>query len=192
MHHVYVRTNRRGESLFCLLVNGPSVPREDELVQTLRAAEPGLAGIVLGVNEKRSNVILGDSYRTLWGQDALEDTLCGLTFRLSVPSFYQVNPEQTEVLYGKAAEFAALTGQETVLDLYCGIGTIGLTLAARAREVIGAEVVPEAVEDARQNALRNGITNARFSAATRGRPPAVWPGRACGPTWSAWTRPGRD
>ena len=162
VRHVYVRTNRRGESLFCLLVNGPSVPREDELVQTLRAAEPGLAGIVLGVNEKRSNVILGDSYRTLWGQDALEDTLCGLTFRLSVPSFYQVNPEQTEVLYGKAAEFAALTGQETVLDLYCGIGTIGLTLAARAREVIGAEVVPEAVEDARQNALRNGITNARF------------------------------
>ena len=144
------------------------------------------------MNEKRSNVILGDSYRTLWGQDTLEDTLCGLTFRLSVPSFYQVNPEQTEVLYGKAAEFAALTGQETVLDLYCGIGTIGLTLAAQAREVIGAEVVPEAVEDARQTPSAMASPTPVSSAATRGRPPAVWPGRACGPTWSAWTRPGKD
>ena len=162
MRHVYVRTNRRGQSLFCLLVNGTSVPHEAELVQVLRNAEPGLTGVVLGVNETRSNVILGGSYRTLWGNDFLDDTLCGLTFRLSVPSFYQVNPEQTEILYGKAAEFAALTGTETVLDLYCGIGTIGLTMAGRAGAVIGAEVVPEAVRDAQANAERNGITNARF------------------------------
>ena len=162
VRHVYVRTNRKGQSLYCLLVNGEKVPHLNELVGALRAAEPGLVGVVLGINEKRNNVILGDRYRTLWGQDYLDDTLCGLTFRLSVPSFYQVNPEQTEVLYGKAAEFAALTGGETVLDLYCGIGTIGLTLAGKAGMVIGAEVVPEAVEDAWQNARRNGVSNARF------------------------------
>ena len=126
VRHVYVRTNRAGRSLCCLLVNGRGVPREAELVRALRRAEPNLAGIVLGVNEKHNNVILGDSYRALWGEDFLSDTLCGLTFRLSVPSFYQVNPAQTEVLYGKALEFAGLTGTETVLDLYCGIGTISL------------------------------------------------------------------
>ena len=162
VRHVYVRTNREGQSLYCLLVNGEKVPHLNELVGALRAAEPGLVGVVLGINEKRDNVILGDRYRTLWGQDYLDDTLCGLTFRLSVPSFYQVNAEQTEVLYRKAAEYAALTGGETVLDLYCGIGTIGLTLAGQAGTVIGAEVVPEAVEDAWQNAKRNGISNARF------------------------------
>ena len=162
MRHVYVRTNRKGQSLYCLLINGSTAPRLTELVGALRAAEPGLVGVVLGINEKRNNVILGDSYRTLWGQDYLDDTLCGLTFRLSVPSFYQVNPEQTEVLYRQAAEYAGLTGGETVLDLYCGIGTIGLTMAGQAGTVIGAEVVPEAVEDAKQNAQRNGVTNARF------------------------------
>ena len=162
VRHVYVRTNRKGQSLYCLLINGSTAPRLTELVGALRAAEPGLVGVVLGINEKRNNVILGDSYRTLWGQDYLDDTLCGLTFRLSVPSFYQVNPEQTEVLYRQAAEYAGLTGGETVLDLYCGIGTIGLTMAGQAGTVIGAEVVPEAVEDAKQNAQRNGVTNARF------------------------------
>ena len=162
VRHVYVRTNRAGESLCCLLVNGRGVPREAELVHALRAAEPGLAGIVLGINQSHSNVILGESYRTLWGADALNDTLCGLTFRLSVPSFYQVNPDQTEVLYGKALELAGLTGKETVLDLYCGIGTISLMLARRAAMVWGAEVVPEAVDDAVANAARNGVANARF------------------------------
>ena len=114
-------------------------------------------------------MILGDSYRTLWGEDALTDTLCGLTFRLSVPSFYQVNPDQTEVLYGKAVELAGLTGRETVLDLYCGIGTISLAMARRARAVWGAEVVPEAVDDAVANAARNGVTNARFLCADAGQ-----------------------
>jgi 23S rRNA (uracil1939-C5)-methyltransferase len=162
VRHVYVRTNAAGESLCCLLVNGPSLPREPELVDALRRAQPGLVGVVLGVNEKKTNVILGDSYRTLWGQDYLEETLCGLTFRLSVPSFFQVNRAQTEVLYEKALELAALTGRETALDLYCGIGTISLALAKSARRVIGAEVVPQAVADARANAARNGITNAEF------------------------------
>lgn len=162
VRHVYVRTNAAGESLCCLLVNGKALPHEEELTAALRAAEPGLAGVVLGVNEKKTNVILGDSYRTLWGRDFLEETLCGLRFRLSVPSFFQVNRAQTEVLYGKALELAALTGNETVLDLYCGIGTISLALAKNARRVIGAEVVPEAIKDAKANAARNGITNAGF------------------------------
>ena len=168
VRHVYVRTNRRGESLCCLLVNGVGVPRESELVRALRAAEPGLTGIVLGVNKSHSNVILGDSYRTLWGQDFLSDTLCGADFRLSVPSFYQVNPDQTEVLYGKALELAELTGSETVLDLYCGIGTISLVMARKAAMVWGAEVVPQAVDDAIQNARRSGIDNARFLCADAG------------------------
>lgn len=168
VRHVYVRTNRRGESLCCLLVNGVGVPRERELVKALRAAEPGLVGIVLGINQSHSNVILGDAYRTLWGQDFLSDTLCGATFQLSVPSFYQVNPDQTEVLYGKALELAGLTGRETVLDLYCGIGTISLVMARRAGMVWGAEVVPQAVDDAIQNARRSGITNARFLCADAG------------------------
>lgn len=162
VRHVYVRTNAAGESLCCLMVNGSSLPHEAELVQALRQAEPGLAGVVLGVNEKKTNVILGDAYRTLWGRDTLEETLCGLSFRLSVPSFFQVNRAQTEVLYGKALELAALTGTETVLDLYCGIGTITLCLAKRAGRVIGAEIVPAAIRDAKENAARNHIENAEF------------------------------
>ena len=162
VRHVYVRTNAAGESLCCLMANGTRLPHEEELVAALRKAEPGLKGVVLGVNRDKTNVILGQSYRTLWGQDVLEETLCGLTFRLSVPSFFQVNREQTEVLYSKALELAGLTGEETVLDLYCGIGTISLALARQAKKVIGAEVVPEAIEDAKANAERNGIENAEF------------------------------
>ncbi len=162
VRHFYIRTSRAGQSQFCLLVNGTSVPREGELVEALRAAGPGLAGVVLGVNEKRNNVILGESYRTLWGADFLMDTLCGLSFRLSVPSFFQVNPDQAEVLYGQALEYAALTGRETVLDLYCGVGTISLAMARAAGRVYGAEVIPQAVEDAAENAARNGIQNASF------------------------------
>ena len=119
-------------------------------------------GVVLNTNTAKGNVILGDKYRTIWGQDFLMDTLCGLQFKLSVPSFYQVNRDQAEVLYGKALEFAGLTGEETVLDLYCGTGTITLCLAKRAKRAIGAEIVPPAIEDARENAARNGIANAEF------------------------------
>ena len=169
VRHVFVRTDRAGRSLCCLLVNGRGIPRQAELVAALRQAEPGLVGIVLGVNQSHSNVILGDSYRTLWGVDFLKDILCGLTFQLSVPSFYQVNPDQTEVLYGKAVELAGLTGRETVLDLYCGIGTISLAMARRAGMVWGAEVVPEAVDDAVANAARSGVSNARFLCADAGQ-----------------------
>ena len=162
VRHVYVRVNRAGESLCCLVVNGRGVPREPELAALVRAAAPGTVGVLINSNTRKGNVVLGERYRTVWGQDYLMDTLRGLTFKLSVPSFYQVNPAQTEVLYGKALEFAALTGTETVLDLYCGIGTITLCMAGSARRVIGAEIVPEAIRDAEENAARNGIENADF------------------------------
>ena len=162
VRHLYVRSNAAGESLVCVLVNGDKLPKEDRLVTLLRDACPKCTGIVLGTNTKKGNVILGDRYRTLWGSDRLEDTLCGKTFRLSVPSFYQVNRVQAERLYAKAIEFASLTGQETVLDLYCGAGTITLALSDHAKKVLGAEIVPEAIDDARENAVRNGIKNAEF------------------------------
>ncbi len=162
LRHVYVRTNRKGETLCCVLVNGKGLPREAELVGYIRKAAPKTIGVVLGVNTSRSNVILGESYRTIWGEDHLMDTLCGLQFKLSVPSFYQVNRDQAEVLYNKALEFAALTGTETVLDLYCGTGTITLCMAKKAGRVIGAEIVLPAIRDAKENAERNGIANAEF------------------------------
>ena len=162
IRHLYVRSNAAGESLICVLVNGDKLPKEDRLVTLLRDACPKCTGIVLGTNTKKGNVILGDRYRTLWGSDRLEDTLCGKTFRLSVPSFYQVNRAQAERLYAKAIEFAGLTGQETVLDLYCGAGTITLALSDHAKKVLGAEIVPEAIDDARENAARNGVKNAEF------------------------------
>ena len=162
VRHVYVRVNRKGESLCCLVVNGKGVPREPELAALVRAAAPGTVGVLINSNTRRGNVVLGDRYRTVWGQDFLMDTLRGLTFKLSVPSFYQVNPAQTEVLYGKALEYAGLTGKETVLDLYCGIGTITLCMAGSAQRVIGAEIVPAAIRDAEENAARNGIENAAF------------------------------
>ena len=157
VRHLYLRTNRAGQVLCCLAVNGRNIPHAEELVEALKAAAPGLVGVVLSVNTRKTNVILGNEYLTLWGQDWLEETLCGHVFRLSVPSFFQINRAQTEVLYGRALEFAELTGNETVVDLYCGIGTISLTLAEQAGRVIGVEVVPEAIEDAKENAARNGL-----------------------------------
>ena len=162
LRHVYVRSNTRGECLICLLVNGKRLPHEAELVERLCRACPKAVGIVLGENTRRDNVILGERYRTLWGADRLEDVLCGRVFRLSVPSFYQVNREQAERLYAKAIEYTQLTGEETVLDLYCGAGTITLALAPHAKRVLGAEIVPEAIDDARENAARSGVENAEF------------------------------
>ena len=162
IRHVYVRTNRKGETLCCVLANGKQLPREPELAAYVRAAAPKTVGVVLGTNTRPGNVILGEKYRTLWGESCLMDTLCGLTFKLSVPSFYQVNRDQAEVLYGKALEFAGLTGAETVLDLYCGTGTITLCMAGKAKKVIGAEIVPAAIRDAEENAVRNHIGNAEF------------------------------
>ena len=162
VRHVYVRVNRKGESLCCVVINGRQAPREPELAAYVCAAVPHTAGVLVNSNTKRGNVILGEKYRTLWGRDYLMDTLCGLEFKLSVPSFYQVNRDQAEALYGKALDYAGLTGRETVLDLYCGIGTITLCLAKRAGRVIGAEIVPAAIRDAKENAARNHIENAEF------------------------------
>ena len=163
VRHLYLRTNRAGEALCCIVANGKTLPHEAELVDGLRAAAPGLAGVVLSVNTRKTNVILGREFFTLWGRDWLEEELCGHAFRLSAPSFFQVNRDQTEVLYRRALDFAGLTGTETVVELYCGIGTISLTLAERAGQVIGVEVVPQAVEDAKENARRNGLAHkARF------------------------------
>lgn len=162
LRHIYVRTNREGGALVCLVVNGTTLPGEEDLVRRIRAACPDVVGVVLNSNTRDTNVVLGERYRTLWGEDALTDTLCGLRFRLSVPSFYQVNRAQAERLYERAVELAGLTGRETVLDLYCGAGTITLAMARRAARVIGAEIVPEAVENARENARRNGVENVEF------------------------------
>lgn len=162
LRHLYVRTSCRGESLACLLINGSRLPHEQEVVDMLRAAAPGVCGVVLGENTRRGNAILGDRYRTFWGRDYLTDTLCGLELRLSVPSFYQVNHDQAQRLYEKALEYAGLTGRELAVDLYCGAGTITQVLARRARHVIGGEIVPEAIRDAEDSARRNGVENVEF------------------------------
>lgn len=162
VRHLFVRSNAAGDCLAAVVVNGSALPHEDALVDALRAAAPSLAGVVLNENRRDTNVVFGPGWRTLWGADTLADTLRGVAFRLSVPAFYQVNHAQTEVLYALGSEFAALTGTETLLDLYCGTGTIGLTMAGRCKSLLGAEIVPQAVEDAKENAVRNGVNNARF------------------------------
>ena len=159
VRHLYLRTNQAGDVLCCLIINGKKLPHAQELVESLKAVVPALVGVVLSVNTRKTNVILGTEYHTLWGQDWLEETLCGHTFRLSVPSFFQINQPQTQVLYSRAVEFAGLTGTETVVDLYCGIGTISLTMAEHAANVIGVEVVSQAIEDAKENARRNGLAD---------------------------------
>lgn len=162
LRHIFVRVNIRGEALVCLVVNGDALPREDDLVERIRLRCPKTLGVVLNTNTRETNVVLGDRYRTLWGQDTMEDVLCGLTLRLSIPAFYQVNRPQAERLYGLGREMAGLTGEETVLELYCGAGAISLVLAPYAKRVLGAEIVPEAVENARENARRNGVENVEF------------------------------
>ena len=145
-----------------LLINGTDLPGGDALCAALRAAVPGLVGVVLNSNTRRTNVILGDRDRVLSGKGELLDKLCGKTFAIGPHAFYQVNHDQCERLYALAGDFAGLTGDQVLLDLYCGVGTIGLTLADRCRRLIGVEVVPQAVENARENARRNGIENAEF------------------------------
>lgn len=170
VRHIYVRTGEAtGESHLCIIATRAKLPAQEELLRRLRGACPSLTGVVLNVNKKTDNVILGERTLTLWGEPELEDRLCGNVFRLSPHAFYQVNHEQTERLYACALEFAALTDAETALDLYCGAGTITLALAARAKRAIGVEIVPEAVENARDNAARNGVGNAEFFCADAGQ-----------------------
>ena len=163
LRHVYLRMGARtNEVMVCLVVNGKSLPNEAALCRGLYESFACVKSILLNTNTENTNVVLGQTYRTLWGQDWIEDILCGLSFRLSAGAFYQVNHDACELLYGIAREKAALTGKESVLDLYCGIGTIGLSMARDAERVIGIEIVEEAVERARENAVRNGIENAYF------------------------------
>ncbi len=163
LRHIYIRRGAvTGQLMVCLVVNGDRLPRENRLVGALRRELPGLTSVILSVNRKNTNVVLGDEFRTLWGEDWIEDQLCGFTFRLSPRSFYQVNHDQAQRLYEKAVELAELHGTETVLDLYCGTGTITLALSRKAGKAIGVEIIPQAIEDAKENARRNGVTNAEF------------------------------
>ena len=170
IRHIYLRCGKEtGQILVCLIGNGEKLPKAKQLVQTLLAAEPAITGILANYNTKKSNVILGERFETLYGEGYLTDRLLGLTFRLSPAAFYQVNHDQAERLYEKAIEFAALTGTETALDLYCGSGTITLCLARHVKKVYGVEIVDAAIEDAKENAKRNHITNAEFFCADAGQ-----------------------
>ena len=162
LRHIYVRRGAvSGQILVCLAVNGEKIPRPEALIQRLSGI-PGFTTLVLSVNTKRGNAVLGDRFLTLHGPGYIEDTLCGLSFRLSPRSFYQVNHHQAQRLYEMAISQAEITKADTVLDLYCGVCTITLAMAGAAGKVIGVEVVPQAVEDAKDNAARNGILNAEF------------------------------
>ena len=163
VRHVYVRMGfRSGKALVTVVAAGGFGALTAALAEALRRAVPEAVGVVLNVNKSRGNTVLTGDFYTLWGSDTLHDTLCGLDFALSPLSFYQVNPAQAEKLYAQAVDFAAPPGTGLVLDLYCGAGTISLCLAKRAKRVIGAEIVPEAIENARQNAARNGVINVEF------------------------------
>ena len=163
IRHVVVKVGfATGEVMVILVSTSSIIPKKDKLVSLLKERIPGLASIVVNVNDKTGNVILGSKNITLYGKDTIEDKLGDLFFEISPLSFYQINPEQTLVLYNKAVEYAGLTGKETVFDLYCGIGTISLFAAGKAKKVIGVESVPEAVEAARRNAERNRINHAEF------------------------------
>lgn len=162
VRHVMTRVSRKGECMAVLVINGDKLPRSNELLEMLREKVQALVSLCISVNKARGNVILGRTYQTLWGDERLCDTLCGHEFRLSPLSFFQVNPVQTEKLYGTALAFAGLTGDELVADVYCGAGTISLMLARHAKHVVGIEIVPDAIRDAKENAKRNGVENAEF------------------------------
>ena len=163
LRHIYLRKGfSTQEIMVCLVVTDLRVPRAEALVEALLAANPNVTSVVLNLNPVRTNVVLGETCRTLFGSETITDCLCGLRFRISPLSFFQVNPAGAELLYRKAADFAALTGKETVLDLYCGTGTIGLSMARGAKTLIGVEIIPQAIENAKANAERNGIPNAEF------------------------------
>lgn len=161
IRHLFVR-HSRGKSIFCIVATSAKLPHQDELIQTLRRHCPEASGILLCINRDPGNVVLQGNFRTLWGEDTLIATLCGLDFRLSPRSFFQINPPQAERLYETARTYAGLSGEETLLDLYCGTGTITLIMARSAKHAIGAEIVAPAIADAEENARTNGIQNAEF------------------------------
>ncbi len=163
LRHVLVRRGfTSGEILVVLVLSSPIMPSKNNFVKALRKVHPEITTVVMNINNKHTSMVLGDRQQVLYGPGFIKDQLCGCTFRISPKSFYQVNPKQTEVLYNTAISFAKLTGKETVLDAYCGIGTIGLATAKKAGKVIGIELNPDAVKDARINAKENHYKNAEY------------------------------
>lgn len=162
VRHAVLRASRDGKVLVTIATARPELPGSRNFCSALHKAAPQVVGIVQNINPTQTSAVLGNREKTLFGRDFVADTLCGLQFAISSRSFYQVNPVQTEVLYRTALELAALTGKETVIDAYCGIGTIGLCAAAKAAQVIGVERNPAAARDAAANARRNHIPNAAF------------------------------
>lgn len=163
LRHVLVRRGFSTDEIMVVLVIGsPIFPSKNNFVKALRKKYPQITTVVLNVNDKKTSMVLGERDIVIYGKGYIRDTLCGCTFRISPQSFYQVNPVQTEILYKTAIEYAGLGRKETVIDVYCGIGTIGLVAAKRAKNVVGVELNPDAVRDARINAKENKITNARF------------------------------
>lgn len=162
VRHIYIRKAfKTGQIMVCLVINGDEIPKSQELVDDLLKIK-GLTSVAININKEKTNVILGSVCKTLWGSDYIEDELCGVKIRLSPLSFYQVNHDCAELLYNKASEYVGATGNETVLDLYCGAGTIGLSMANKVKKIIGIEIIPEAIEDAKENAKRNNIENCEF------------------------------
>ena len=163
LRHICIRhAEQTGEWMVMLVCTRKKLPNPEQLVGLLLEAEPAVSSVVLNYNPKNTNVILGNHCQTIWGKPELVDILCGKTIALSPLSFYQVNHDQAEVLYGAAKSFANLTGGETLVDLYCGAGTVGLSMADQVRQLIGIEVIPQAVENAAENARRNRIEHAEF------------------------------
>ncbi len=170
LRHVLVRTGQTSGQIMVVLVLASSIlPSKNNFVKALLKRHPEITTIVVNVNNRSTSMVLGDREQVIYGRGYIEDTLCGRTFRISPRSFYQVNPVQTEVLYTKAMEYAALTGQETVVDAYCGTGTIGIIASDRARQVIGVELNADAVRDARNNARINQVRNIQFYQNDAGR-----------------------
>lgn len=170
LRHVLVRRGfHSGEVMVVLVLGSPILPSKNNFVKALRKLHPEITTVVINVNNKKTSMVLGDKETVIYGKGYIEDTLCGRTFRISPKSFYQVNPVQTEHLYGKAIEYARLTGKEKVVDAYCGIGTIGLIAADKAKEVISVELNKDAVRDAITNAKRNQIKNVQFYNADAGK-----------------------
>ena len=162
MRHVLIRYGFfTDEMMVCLIINGENLPGEEALVKSLRQI-PEAVSVMVNVNKKRNNVILGEKVRLLWGQPYITDKIGEISYQISPLSFFQVNPYQTGRLYGKALEYAQLSGNETVWDLYCGIGTISLFLAQKAKMVRGVEIIPAAIENAKENARLNGFDNTEF------------------------------
>ena len=163
VRHLYIRCGEvSGEVMVCLVVNSERLPHAAEYVEGLLKVCPQVVSVVLNINREQNNVILGQKCITLYGKDTIEDTLCDVRFELSPLSFYQVNRQAAEKLYRLAAEMAQFEGNELLIDLYCGAGTIGLSMTSKVRELIGVEIVPDAVENAKENAKRCGVENARF------------------------------